>query len=83
MNKVLVKVYVPMMEEIYDVWIPINKKIYDVIFLFIKAINELNDNVYRPNKMPILYDKLTGEAYDVNLSIKDSTIRSGTEIILI
>ena len=32
MNKILVKVYVPMLEEIYDVWIPAHKRIYNVIF---------------------------------------------------
>ena len=46
-------------------------------------INELNDNVYMPQKTPMLYDKVTGEVYDINLSIKESSMRSGTEIILI
>ena len=76
MDKVLVKVYVPMLEKIYDVWIPSHKRIYNVIDLLIKAVNELNDNCYRPDKLPMLYDKLTAEVYDINLSIKDSTIRS-------
>lgn len=83
MDSVLIKLYVPMLEEIYDVWIPVHKRIYNVIFLLVKAINELNDECYKPTKMPILYDKLTAEAYDVNLIVKESTIRSGTEIILI
>ena len=50
MDKVLVKVYVPMLEKIYDVWIPSHKRIYNVIDLLIKAVNELNDNCYRPDK---------------------------------
>ena len=83
MDKVLIKLYVPMLEEIYDVWIPAHKRIYNVIFLLVKAINELNDNSYQPSKMPILYNKLTSEAYDINLTVKESTIRSGSEIILI
>ena len=83
MDKVLVKVYVPMLEKIYDVWIPSHKRIYNVIELLIKAVNELNDNCYRPDKLPMLYDKLTAEVYDINLSIKDSTIRSGTELVLL
>ena len=83
MYKVLVKVYVPMLEKIYDVWIPSHKRIYNVIDLLIKAVNELNDNCYRPDKLPMLYDKLTAEVYDINLSIKDSTIRSGTELVLL
>ena len=83
MDKVLVKVYVPMLEKIYDVWIPSHNRIYNVIDLLIKAVNELNDNCYRPDKLPMLYDKLTAEVYDINLSIKDSTIRSGTELVLL
>lgn len=83
MDKVLVKVYVPMLEKIYDVWIPSHKRIYNVIDLLIKAVNELNDNCYRPDKLPMLYDKLTAEVYDINLSIKHSTIRSGTELVLL
>lgn len=83
MDKILVKVYVPMIEKIYDVWIPSHKRIYNVINLLIKVINELNDNSYRPTKMPMLYDKVTSEVYDINLSIKESTMRSGTEIILL
>lgn len=82
MDKVLVKLYVPVLEEIYDVWIPSHKRIYNVIVLLVKAINELNNNCYRPKKMPILYDKITAESYNINLKIKDTTIRSGTELIL-
>ena len=83
MDNVLVKLYVPMIEEIYDVWIPSHKRIYNVIDLLIKAVNELNDNCYKPTKMPMLYDKITAKAYDINLSVKESTMRSGTEIVLV
>lgn len=83
MDNVLVRLYVPMLEEIYDVWIPSHKRIYNVIVLLVKAINEINNNCYMPKKMPLLYDKLTAEVYDVNLKVKDTTIRSGTEVILL
>lgn len=83
MDKILIKLYVPMIEEIYDVWIPSHKRIYNIIVLLVKAINELSDNSYKPKKMPLLYDKLTSEEYDVNLKLKDTTIRSGTELILL
>lgn len=83
MDNVLIKLYVPQIEEIYDVWIPSHKRIYNVIILLVKAINELNDNYYKPKEIPVLYDKLTAEAYDVNLKIKETTIRSGTELILL
>mgnify|MGYP003296382133 CR=1 FL=1 len=83
MDRVLIKLYVPMLEEIYDVWIPSHKRIYNVIVLLVKAINELNNNCYKPMKMPILYDKLTAEIYDINLKVNETTIRSGIELILL
>lgn len=83
MDRVLVKVYVPTIEEIYDIWIPAQKKIWNVIYLLVKAINELTNGYYNPSKVPQLYDKITAEKYDMNLNVKESTIRSGTELILI
>ena len=83
MNKVLVNLYVPVLEVEYDIWLPLNKKIANVITLLVKAINEFSGGYYNPVKMPYLYDKLTGEVYDVNLNIKDANIKNGAKIILI
>lgn len=83
MNKVLVKVYVPVIEEQYDILIPVNRRIYNVIKLITKAINELSSGYYMPTQKPKLYDKITAIAYDENISIRDSNIRNGTELILL
>ena len=83
MSKILIKLYVPIIEAQYDILIPSNKRIYNVITLLTKAVNELSGGYYKPNKVPVLYDKATGAPYDNGLSIKESTIRNGTELILI
>ncbi len=83
MNKVLVKLYVPMIEEQYDIWIPLNRRIYSVIELLIRAVDELSGGYYAPSKMPLLYDKLTAKIFDVNMTVKESTIKNGTELVLI
>ena len=83
MNKVLVKLYVPMIEIQCEVWIPLNKRICNVIVLLVKSLNEFSGGYFNPTDMPILYDKLTAEAYDINLTVKETTIRNGTEIVLI
>ena len=83
MNKILVSIYVPALEEQYDFWIPINKKIYKIILLLIKIINESSGDYYRPTTMPLLYDKLTAKPYDINMTVKDNQIGNGTEMILI
>lgn len=83
MNKVLVKLYVPILDEIYDIWLPLNKKIYNIIHLLVRVINEINDNCYRGGESPRLYDKKTADQYDVNLILKETDIRNGSELILL
>ena len=83
MNKVLVKVYVPMLEKQYEIWLPPQKRIFNIIVMITKAINELNDGYFTPKTMPTLYDKITSKPYDVRLSIKEYTIRIGSVLLLI
>ena len=83
MNKVLVNISIPELEENYDFWIPINKKVYRVIILLIKIINEISGGYYKPTKMPLLYDRITSIPYDINLTVKDNKIMNGTKMVLI
>ena len=82
-KKILVKLYVPVIDMNYYVKLPLNKKIYDVIELLVQAIYELTAGDYNPEKMPVLYDRVTEKKFDVNLNIRESTIRSGMELMLI
>ena len=83
MNKVLVKLYVPLIESDFDVWLPVNRKIGNIIILLIKALNEFSMGYYEPDKMPILYDRLTSVPYDMNMNLKEANINNGSEIVLI
>lgn len=83
MNKVLVKLNVPAFEEQYDVWIPLNRRIYNVTELLVKAVNDFSGGCYKPSKRPALYDKITAEPYNINLTVKDAGIKNSTEIVLI
>lgn len=83
MDKVLIKLYVPSMEERYDVKIPLNKKVSDVIILLIKAIDEFCGGSYNPEQIPHLYNLLTEEMIDTNLRVRDAKIKNGMQLILI
>ena len=82
-NEILVKLYVPNIEKSYDVWIPIQRRVGNVIVLLLKAINEMNFNIYRPTMFPMLHDRETAKMYDVSDLIKDTDIRNGSELIII
>lgn len=84
MNKILVKLYIPAIEENFDILIPPARKIHSVITLIVKAIKELTGEVYEINGgMPSLYNKTTALPYDMKMSVKDAGIVNGTELILI
>ena len=83
MNQILIRLYVPNFEKSYDVWIPAQRRIANVITLLLKAINELNYNIYKPALFPMLYNKDTAEMYDPNALVKDANIRNGAEIIML
>ena len=83
MNKIIIKLFVPKIDREYDVFIPTNKRISSVIALLVKAINELSNGSFSPSQMPMLYNKITAQSYDINLTIKESDIRNGSELILI
>ncbi len=83
MNEVLVKLYIPKVDQQYDIWIPLNKKIYTIINLLVKSVNEFTKGYYTPSKMPYLYDRTTAKVFDINKKVIETEIRNGTELIMI
>lgn len=83
MNRVLIRLYVPSIEEVYDIWIPVNRTIQSAIKLMVKTINEFSNGEYNPTKLPFLYDKKTAKPYNINQTVEEAEIKSGTEIVLI
>lgn len=83
LNKVLVKLYVPAIEENFNVWIPLNKRVYNVKKLLVKAIQEFTSGEYNTVGIPRMYDRQTGNEFNEEKIVEDTTIRNGTELILI
>ncbi len=82
MYKILVELYVPIIESKYELFIPVNKKISNVIYLLVQAINELSDENFPISNKYLLYNKETGLPYDLNQNVKDANITNGTKLIL-
>ena len=81
-SKVLIMVYVPMIERDYNIYIPISKKVGTVKNLILKVVEENSDGTFENDGTKFLYDKLTGEKIDDNLFVKFSTIKNGSKLIL-
>lgn len=82
-NKILVEIYVPLIEEEYDVFIPINKRVGTIKQIFEKLISENSDSGYKIKEDSNFYSKETGLPYDVQLIIKDTDLKNGSKIVLI
>ena len=64
MNKVLVYVYVPLIEQEYNLFIPINRKIGLIKKIIVNSIIELSDANYKIDTTFDLYNKITNRVYD-------------------
>jgi hypothetical protein len=82
-NKILIELYVPLIEKNYDLYVPINKKIGTIKNLIEEGLVELTDNAYAIKPDTNLYSKETGQVYDVNQNVRDTDLVNGSRIILI
>lgn len=83
MNKVLVIVYVPLLDKEYDIFIPVNKKIGTIKEKIIEGINEFSDDSLINVSGLRLYNKEKSREYNNNIYVKDSNIINGTKLILL
>lgn len=82
-NKVLVELYVPTIDEIYNLYLPVNRKIGNIIALLNKSLMEVTNGEFVGTEYTMLYNRNTGEMYDVNVSLRETNIRNGSSIVLL
>lgn len=82
-NKILLEVYIPLIEKEYDVFIPVSKRIGTIKKLIERGIVDLADDGYLIKDDTNLYSKETGLIYDVNLKVIDTDLKNGSRVILI
>lgn len=80
--RVYIIIETPILDNKYELLVPIDRRIHELISLLKNNIPELSENYYK-NKELTLFNKSTGEIYDMNLIIKNSNIKTGTRLILI
>jgi len=82
-NKILVRIYIPLVEKSYDVYIPVNKKIGTIKKLVEDGLYELTDHTYIAREDANFYSKDTGLLYDVNKTVRDTDLQNGSKILLV
>ncbi len=82
-NKILLEVFIPLIEEEYDVFVPVNKTMGTIKKIIEKGIIDLSDNGYMVKEDTNLYSKETGDIYNVNLKLTETDLKNGSQVILI
>ena len=77
-NKMLVIIYVPLLDEEYDIFIPINKKVGTIKKYFIENVDGLNNN-----DSHMLINEEDNKEIDNNVYIKNSGIKNGARLLLV
>lgn len=79
--KVLINLFVPEIEENYEMYIPINKTVGEISELLTKIVHDLS-KVYPIRNNACLCNRYTGIIYERNILVRNTDIRNGTEIII-
>lgn len=79
---VLISVTFPDVERVIDVYIPTTKTVAYVVLMLQKSIQETVSAAYVINPNALLVNQRTGEEYDPNRLILDTSIRNSTKLVL-
>lgn len=82
MNKLLISIEVPSIEQNFDLFIPINKKMGTIKKYIIKSIHELSGGILK-EKDYSFFDIDTGVKYGNNVYVRDSGIKNGARLIIV
>ena len=85
MNKdysILISVTFPDVERTIDVYVPTTKTVAYVTLMLQKAVQETISSSYIINPNALLVNQRTGEEYNPNKLIIDTTIRNSTKLVI-
>ena len=83
MNKILINLYVPNLNQHYDLFIPVNEFIWKINKLVAKSISDLSDGKLLMNQNYVIANIETGKIYDNNDIVINTDIRNTTKLALI
>ena len=82
-NKINVDIFVPTINETYNVFLPVNKSVGEIIHLLNKSINELTKGAFPISNNLSLLNLYTNSIYNLNFSVKDNKILNGSKLMLL
>lgn len=82
-NKILINIYVPSLNEEYELFVSINESINKNLELIVKIIEEYSDSNFNVTGDHFLINPNTCTIYNDSLILRDTDIRNGAMVLLI
>lgn len=83
MDKILVEVYVPVLEQTFDIFVPLCSPMYEVLDLIKKAVKELSDGRFHADENTAICHRADGSIININLLVHELEIKNGSKLMLI
>ena len=83
MNKVLVEVFVPVIDARYDVFIPNTSQMSEVLELLKKAVKDLSGGRFIATDETAVCYRENGSIINVNMTVYELGIHNGSKLMLI
>ena len=80
--KVLIKLFVPQIEQCYEMYIPVNRTIGQVIELMNKVVNDVSSGVFPIRDGLNLMNRRNNVIYDYGQLVRETNIRNGSELVM-
>lgn len=82
-NKILIKLYVPFIDEIYELFIPTNESVKKVVDLVVKSVHDLSGGSLSLDVKYHIMDPEISQIYLESSIIRDTNIVNGKKIVLV
>ena len=83
MDKILIKLYVPSVNQYYDMFVPVDLIIRELIKVFVNVINYMSDVAYITSGRETLIAKSHDSLLNPSLTLADYGVQNGAELVLI
>ena len=83
MQKILVEVSSPAAGKTYDMFVPDSMQIGEFATLATSLFTQLSDGTFSCSRMVAVCERKTGRVFDCNMTVKESNIKNGTQIIIL
>ncbi len=83
MEKILVEVFVPVLDRSFEIFIPLRSPMHEVLELIKKAVREMSDRRFIANENTAICYRENGNIININLSVYELALKNGSKLMLI